>query len=202
VGRSPTGLTDGAGWSGIAGLTACAVAVGASGVTLAHYPVGRPLLTTAFALLAAASAFALDEPASVVVDVTPSAPAAQTAARAVALTVPLCGGLALVLAAAPTVPAAGMGLALAGNLLPGFGIATVARLRTGEPGVWASSAAVFVLTVPSMYGPLGRRIHMFPEAPGSNGLSSNTWWWLAGSASLLAITIAARSDRAFRPGSS
>ncbi len=32
--------------------------------------------------------------------------------------------------------------------------------------------------------------------------ASNTWWWLAGSASLLAITIAARSDRAFRPGSS
>jgi hypothetical protein len=193
-------LLRGAGWSAIAGLTACALAVGASGVALVHYAVGRPLLATAFALLAAASAFALDEPASAVVDVTPSGPAAQTAARAVALTVPLCGGLALVLAAAPTLPVAGMGLALVGNLLLGFGVASVARLRTGEPGVWASSAAVFVLIVPSMYGPLGRRVHMFPEAPGSNGLSSNTWWWLAGSASLLAITIAAHSDRTFRPG--
>ncbi len=50
----------------------------------------------------------------------PTGPAAQTAALAVALVVPLCGGIALVLAtalrsAAP--PTAGMSLALVGNVL-------------------------------------------------------------------------------------
>jgi len=191
------------GWAAIAGFTICACAVGACGVVLVHDFVGPPLLATAFVLLAAASAFALEEPASEVVDVAPAGPAAQTAARAVALTVPLCGGLTLILATAlraPTFRTPDMGLALVGNVLIGFAIASMARLRTGEPGVLASSAAAFVLIVPSVYGPLSRRIHTFPIAsPTSNGLSSNTWWWLAGAASLLAITIAVRSDRAYRP---
>lgn len=192
-----------AGWTAITGLSACACAVGACGVLLVHEFVGPPLLATALALLAAASAFALEEPASAVVDVTPTGPAAQTAARSVALAVPLFGGLTLVLAAAmraTTLPTPGMGLALVGNVLLGFAIASVARLRTGEPGVWASAAAVFVLIVPSIYGPVARWVHTFPvTSTGSGGIPSNTWWWLAGPTSLLAITIATCSDRAYHP---
>ena len=41
-------------------------------MTLAHYFVGPSLLAAAFALLAAAGAFTLDESASAVVDVTPT----------------------------------------------------------------------------------------------------------------------------------
>jgi hypothetical protein len=62
----------GAYWSAIAGLTVIACAIGAGGIALAHYFVGPPLLAAAFALLAAASAFTLDESASAVVDVTPT----------------------------------------------------------------------------------------------------------------------------------
>lgn len=51
----------GAYWSAIAGLTVIACAMGAGGIALAHYFVGPPLLATSFALLAAASAFTLDE---------------------------------------------------------------------------------------------------------------------------------------------
>ena len=45
---------------------------------------GTVLLTIAFTLLAAAAAFALDEPASQVVDVTPTGPLRCTGVRAVA----------------------------------------------------------------------------------------------------------------------
>jgi hypothetical protein len=189
-----------ANWSAIVGLTVIGGAVGACGVALAHYFVGPPLLATAFALLAAASAFTLDEPASSVVDVTPTLPAAQTAARSIALIVPLCGGFFLVLATAlhpTTVPTSGMSVALIGNVLLGFTTASVARLRTGEPGVWASAAVVFLLVVPAMYVPVSSRVHTFPSTS-SHGLSSNTWWEIATMTTLLIVAIAGRTDRAFQ----
>jgi hypothetical protein len=196
-------LLRGVDWSAIVGLTSCGCAVGACGVVLGDDALGRALLTAAFALLAAASAFTLDEAASVVVDVTPTKPAPQIATRAVALAVPLCGGLTLVVATAlhtTTVPAWGMSLALVGNLLLGFAIAGVARLRTGEPGVGASSAALFVLVVPVIYGPVARRVHTFPGSlRTSGGVSANTLWWLLGALSLAVVVLAARCDRVIRP---
>jgi hypothetical protein len=196
-------LLRGADWSPIAGLTSCGCAVGACGVVLFDDPLARALLTTAFALLAAASAFALDDAASVVVDVTPTQPASQIATRSVALAAPLCGGLTLVLAMAlhaTTVPVWGMSLALVGNLLLGFAIAGVARLRTGEPGVVASSAALFVLVVPVIFGPVARRVHTFPGSVStSGGVSANTLWWLVGAVSLVVVVLAARCDRVIHP---
>ena len=73
-----------------------------------------------FALLAAAAAFTLDEPASLVVDVTPTGPARRTQIRALALLAPLAAGALVLLAAALrglALPWTGAGLALAGNVL-------------------------------------------------------------------------------------
>ena len=190
----------GAYWSAIAGLTVIACAIGAGGIALAHYFVGPPLLAAAFALLAAASAFTLDESASAVVDVTPTGPAAQTAARAVALTAPVCGGLGLLAGVAlrPTpVPIWAVVLALIGSVLLGFAVAGVGRVQTGEPGLWASAATAFPLVLAPLYEPVSRRIHTFP-ATRSEATSSNTWWAIAATISMLLIAIAARSDRAFR----
>jgi len=187
-------------WSAVAGLTVIACAIGAGGIALAHYFVGPPLLATAFALLAAASAFTLDESASTVVDVTPTGPAAQTAARTVALTAPVCGGLGLLVGMAlrpTTVPTWGMALALIGNVLLGFAVAGVGRLQTGEPGLWASAATAFPLVLAPLYEPVSRRIHTFPSTR-SEAISSNTWWAIAATISLLIIATAARSDRVFR----
>jgi hypothetical protein len=192
-------LLRGAGWPPIAGLTACAGAVGAGGVALIDDGIGQALLATAFALLAAASAFTLEEASHSIVDVTPMPPVAQTAIRAIALAVPLGAGLALLVAmrlATTTVSVPAVGLALAGNLLLGFASAAAARLRDGEPGVRASSATLVVLILPLMYGPLARRIHTFPGAPtATGGVSPTTSWWIAGGASLIAIMIAARCNR-------
>jgi hypothetical protein len=186
-------------WPAICAATAAAAAVGACGVAFLNNSASPGLLTIAFALLAAAAAFALDEPASSVVDVTPTGPGARTAVRGLALLVPLGAGLGLVLGCALRATAlswAGIGLALAGNVLLGFAIACLARRRIGEPGVRASSAAAFVLITPSLFPPVSRRIHTFPmTGPHPGGLSSNACWWLTGGACIMAIVVSTSGRR-------
>jgi hypothetical protein len=190
----------------ICAVTAAAVALGVCGVVFLD-PARPGLLVIAFALLAAAAAFTLDEPASSVVDVTPTGPAARTALRSLALLVPLGAGLGLVLACAFRAPAlswAAIGLALAGNVLLGFAIACVAWRHTGEPGAWASSAVAFVLIMLSLVPALAARVQTFPTtAAARGGLSSNAWWGLAGGACVVAITVSvAGLTRGKHPGRS
>jgi hypothetical protein len=73
----------------------------------------------------------------------------------------------------------------------------VGRLQTGEPGLWASAATAFSLVLVPLYEPVSRRIHTFPSTR-SEAISSNTWWAIAATISLLIMGIAARTDRAFR----
>ena len=85
-------------WPAVAGLTGVAVVVGGCG---AAFPATATMLfPICFALLAAAAAFTLDEPASLVVDVTPTGPVRRTRIRAVALLAPLAAGALVMLAAA------------------------------------------------------------------------------------------------------
>ena len=141
-------------WPAVAGVSGVAVVVGGCG---AAFPAAATmLLPICFALLAAAAAFTLDEPASLVVDVTPTEPARRTQIRAVALLAllaPLAAGALVMLTAAIrglALPWAGAGLALAGNVLFGFAVACVARTRTGEPGPVAGTAVVLALMAPSL----------------------------------------------------
>ena len=149
------------------------------------------LIGICFALLAAAAAFTLDEPASLVVDVTPTGPARRTRIRATALLAPLAVGV-LVLAAAAlrgqALPWAATGLALTGNVLLGFAVACVARTRTGEPGAAASAGVVLVLMAPSLVPPVARWIRTFP-APGAGGPSSDHVWWIVLAVCVVAIAV-------------
>jgi hypothetical protein len=154
------------------------------------------LLPVCFALLAAAAAFTLDEPASLVVDVTPTGAVRRTRIRAVALLAPLTAGVLVMLAAAMrglALPWPAAGLALAGNVLLGFAAACVARTRTGEPGPAVATAVVLVLMAPALVPPVARWVRTFP-APGAGGPSSNPVWWtvLAGCAVAIAISLAGR----------
>ncbi len=176
-------------WPAVAGVTGAAVVVGGCGA--AFLAAATVLLPICFALLAAAAAFTLDEPASAVVDVTPTGPARRTRIRAVALLGPLAAG-ALVLLAADTrglaLPWAAAGLALAGNVLLGFAAACVIRTRTGEPGAAAGAAVVLVLMTPSLVPPVARWVRTFP-APGPGGPSSDPVWWTVLAVCVLAIAI-------------
>jgi hypothetical protein len=179
-------------WPAVLGVSGVAVAVGGCG---AAFPAATMLFPVCFALLAAAAAFTLDEPASAVVDVTPTGPARRTAIRALALLAPLTAGTLVLLAAAGrglALPWAAAGLALAGNVLVGFAAACVARTRTGEPGTAAGTAVVLVLMAPSLVPHLARWIRTFP-APG--GPSSDPVWEivLAGCVAAIAISASGRS---------
>ena len=176
-------------WPEVVGLTCVAVVVGGCG---AVFPAATTmLLPVCFALLAAAAAFTLDEPASLIVDVTPTGPIRRTTIRAVALLTPLAAGALVMLAAAMrglALPWAATGLALAGNILLGFAAACVARTRTGEPGAAAGTAIVLVLMTPALVPQVARWVRTFP-APGATGPSSNPMWWIVLAASVAAIAI-------------
>ena len=176
-------------WPAVAGVSGVAVVVGGCG---AAFPAAATmLLPVCFALLAGAAAFTLDEPASLIVDVTPTGPARRTQIRAVALLAPLAAGALVLLAAALrglTLPWTGAGLALAGNVLLGFAAACVVRTRTGEPGATAGTAVVLVLMAPSLVPQIARWVRTFP-APGAGGPSSDPVWWVVLAACVVAITI-------------
>jgi hypothetical protein len=182
-------------WPAVAGISGVAVVVGGCG---AAFPAAATvLLPICFVLLAAAAAFTLDEPASLVVDVTPTGPVRRTQIRAVALLVPLAAGALVLLAAAlrgQALPWASAGLALAGNVLLGFAVACVLRTRTGEPGAVAGTAVVLVLMAPSLVPQVARWVRTFP-APGADEPSSDHVWWivLAVCVAAIAISIDGRS---------
>jgi hypothetical protein len=182
-------------WPAVVGVTGVAVVVGGCG---AAFPAAATVLfPVCFALLAAAAAFTLDEPASLVVDVTPTTAARRTTIRAVALLAPLTAGALVILAAAIrglTLPWAAAGLALAGHVLLGFAAACVARTRTGEPGAAAGTAVVLVLIAPSLVPQVARWIRTFP-APGASGPSSDPVWWTVLAVCAVAIAISAGGRR-------
>jgi hypothetical protein len=188
-------------WPAVTGVSGVAVVVGGFGVA---FPAAATMLfPICFALLAAAAAFTLDEPASQVVDVTPTGPVRRTAIRAVALLAPLAAGAVLMLAGAQrglALPWAATGLALAGNVLLGFAVACVARTRTGEPGATAGAAVVLILMTPSLLPPVGRQVSTFPASGG--GLSSNTVWWtvLAVCVAAVAVSVSGRPGLRWMPG--
>jgi len=163
-------------WPAVAGLSGAAVVVGGCG---AAFPAAADtLFPVCFALLAAAAAFTLDEPASLVVDVTPTGPARRVGIRAVALLAPLAVGVLVLLAGAlrgVALPWPATCLALAGSVVLGFAAACVLRAWTGEPGPVASGAVVLLLIAPGLVPWVARWIRTFPP-PGGDGPSSNPLW--------------------------
>jgi hypothetical protein len=178
-------------WPAVAGVSGVAVVVGGCG---AAFPAAATVLfPVCFALLAGAAAFTLDEPASLVVDVTPTGPVRRTQIRAVALLAPLAAGALVLLAAAlrgQALPWAAAGLALAGNVLLGFAAACVLRTRTGEPGAVAGTVVVLVLMAPSLVPQVARWVRTFP-ASGAGGPSSDLVWWTVLAVCVVAIAVSA-----------
>jgi hypothetical protein len=176
-------------WQAVVGVSGVAVVAG--GCAAAFPAAATMLFPICFALLAAAAAFTLDEPASLVVDVTPTTPARRTGIRAVALLAPLAGGALVMLAAAVrglALPWGPTGLALVGNVLLGFAAACVVRTRTGEPGAAVGTAVVLVLMAPSLVPQVARWVRTFP-APGADGPSSDHVWWIVLTVCVVAIAI-------------
>jgi hypothetical protein len=185
-------------WLTVVGVSGVAVVVGGVG---AVFPAAATvLLPVCFALLAAAAAFTLDEPASLVVDVTPTGPVQRTRIRAVALLAPFTTGGLVLLAAdvrGLALPWGATGLALAGNILLGFTAACVIRTRTGEPGAVAGSAVLLALMAPAFVPQVARWVRTFPGT-GGGGPSSDHLWWTALAVCAVAIAVSVGGDRSLQ----
>ncbi|MFJ9541237.1 hypothetical protein ACIRPX_28765 [Streptomyces sp. NPDC101225] len=186
-------------WPTVAGLSGAAAVPG--GGAAAFPAAATVLLPVCFALLTAASAFTLDEPASPVVDVTPTGPVHRAMIRSVALLAPLTVGALVILAAAwrgAALPWAATGLALFGNVVLGFTAACVARTWSGEPGPAAGTAVALILMAPGLAPSLvpqaAHWVHTLP-APGADGPSSDTVWWTVLAACPVTLAVAAHGRR-------
>lgn len=188
-------------WRAIVGLSAVAAVVG--GAAAAVPKVSALLLPVCYALLGAAAALALDEPAALVVDVTPTSAARRAALRSLALPLPLAVGVVtgLAVVSETDLPRSATGLALIGTVMLGFSLACVARTRTGEPGAIASVAVGALVMTPALVPRLPSWLRTFPSAE-SPTQPSNTLWSIAlvVCACLIAGSLTDRSVRRGRPG--
>ena len=188
-------------WPTVAGTTGIALLVGSVALAVGA-AAARPLLMVSFALLAAASAFTLDEPADVVTDVTPTSRRAQTMARSPALVVPLVGGLVVVAATAARpsdLPTTGVLVALVGNVLLGFAVASVLRRRSGEPGLGAATVTVLFLVIGPSLPVLNRVVYTFPSPPASSSdQPSNAFWLVLGTMSVDALQLSTSRQSSIR----
>lgn len=187
-------LLRGTEWSLVFGLCSAAAVVG--GVAVAVTAVVPPLVATAFALLAGASAGVLDEAASAVVDVTPTSRRRQVAARLPALAPPLSVGLALVVGLRLRHQAeagAGLALVLAGQVLVGFATSCIGRRRSGTSAAWAVPGVALLLTLLAVLPPVARRLQVLPIGPAAPGqLPAGVLWSVTGVVSVVAVVVAAR----------
>ena len=154
--RNALVLLRGVTWTAVASITGCAVVIGGGGGALGPASTGSVALAASYALLAAAAAFTLDEPAAPVVDVTQTGRVRRTAIRGYALSVPLIAGAFLVAAVHArdgSQSAPDLVVAAVGNVLLGFAVACAARRRSDEPGMWAATAITVLLVIPPGLGP-------------------------------------------------
>jgi hypothetical protein len=182
-------------WRSVAGLTTVALLVGVCGAEIPA--AASTLLPICFALLAAAAAFTLDEPASAVVDVTPTGPIGRTGIRAIALVIPLtAGSLALLLPAArgQALPWTATCLAHVGHVLLGFSAACVARTQTGQPGATTAAVVALALILPSLAPQVLRGVRSFPT-PDAGTASSDLFWWIVLPVCMAAITVSVGGRR-------
>jgi hypothetical protein len=178
-------------WPAMSGITCTSLLAGVGALLLPRPGLGPIVLTIALTLLAAASAFALDEAAAEIVDVTSLGRPRWTAARALTLIIPCGAGLAVVLAAAGRDggwPVGGIGVAVVGNVLLGFALASVARRHVGQPGPAVASAIVLVLVSLSL-------LHSVTRYVATGGSSAVVSWAVVAAVSAVVVAIAARADR-------
>jgi hypothetical protein len=180
-------------------IGAAAVVVGGAAVAFAD--ADTVLLPVCVALLGAAAAYALDEPASAVVDVTPTSLARRAAVRALAVPPLLAAGAATVLAVlarGSDLPLVPTGLALLGNVVLGFAVACIIRARVGEPGPFASAAVALASMAPALMPRLPGWLRTFPVAD-ARAQPSNALW--SGTLAVCAVLVVfSLSDRSRHVG--
>jgi hypothetical protein len=176
-------------------LAVSAAGATAGGVALVAGP-SLVLLQVALVVLGGAAACALDEPSAAVVGACPVRRSRQVLVRALAASVPLGAGAALLGGWAARQPVERLQLLqLVGCWLLGFTLATVARSRLDEPAEVVAPGLMLALLSVMFVAPIGRQVPLFTpdEAPGRA-----THLWLVVVASCAAALLTVVRERRWR----
>lgn len=146
-------------------------------------------------LLAAATAYVLDEAASEAVAAVPTTMRARSWARlVVAAAIVGLGALALALLAVRSEDSARVGIVtqLTGLTLVALAVSAAARRRAAEPGDAVAGGLLAVVLVLAIAQPLQRWVDLFPSAAGQRWGVSLLLWGGAALVSLMVLWVATR----------
>lgn len=160
-----TGPLRGVPWPPLLSTTAAGAALLGLAATSPRGWLGLHLLGVAVALVAAAAAFALDEPAAEVVDATPYSLQRRNLTRTAVVALPV--GLSTVLLGLTWLgrsPATfwRLGLQLVGVVVVGLAVTAAARRGRPTPGDLVGSVVALAVVGLTVYDPLARWVPILP----------------------------------------
>lgn len=182
-------------WRPVTSLTATALILLVVAATWVASPIAGVALTASVPLLAAATAYLLDEAASEAVAATPTTLRARSAGRLVfAVVVWALGALGLVALAMRSGTAARVGVIaqVTGCILLAVAASAALRRRTAEPGEAVAAALVGAVLCLAVANPLARWVDLFPTEPGQRWGGSLAVW------SVIAVACVVTTVRATR----
>ena len=189
------GATTGVPWRPVALLTAGGVGLLLLGAAWGGSSVAGTAVTVGVPLLAAATAYVLDEAADEAVAAAPTSLRARSVTRLVVATVIVgLGALALGVVAlrSGTGAQAGFTVQLVGLALVAVAASAAARRRVAEPGDAVGGALLALVLTLALSHPLDRWVTLFPAEPDLRWGASLALWATVAVASVAGLWVATR----------
>ena len=173
------GAATGVPWRPVAGLTAAGTGLLAVAAIWVTSPVAGTAVTVGVPLLAAATAYVLDEAASEAVAAAPTSLRARSRCRLAAVVVILAiGAVALAALALRSGASARLGIMLwlTGCALVAVAASAILRRRVAEPGEAVAGGVIALVLALAIAHPLDRRVDLFPTDAGQRWGGSLVVW--------------------------
>lgn len=193
------GAAMGIPWRPVVTLTGAGLLLLAVAATWTTSAVAGTTLMLGVALLAAATAYVLDEAAAEAIAATPTSLRRRSLARLlVAVAVLTAGSLGVAVLALRSGVSARMGVVLwlVGCVLVTVAAAAALRRHVAEPGDAVGGGLLTVVVALAILNPLARWVDVFPSEPGQRWLGASVLWAVAGAASVVVLTRATRDPLA------
>ena len=189
------GPTTGIPWRPVATLTGAGLLLLAVPATWTTSVVAGTALVLGVAVLAAATAYVLDEAAAEVVDATPTSLRRRSLSRLLVAGVILAAGsLGVVVLALRSDENARLGVLvwLVGCVLAAVATAATLRRHVAEPGDAVGGGLLAVVIVLALLNPLARWVDVFPSGPDERWARAFVLWDAVGFVSLAVLARATR----------
>ena len=189
------GPTTGIPWRPVGTLTGAGLLLLAVASTWTTSVVAGTALVLGVAVLAAATAYVLDEAAAEVVDATPTSLRRRSLSRLLVAGVILAAGsLGVVVLALRSDENARLGVLvwLVGCVLAAVATAATLRRHVAEPGDAVGGGLLAVVIVLALLNPLARWVDVFPSGPDERWTRAFVLWDAVGFVSLAVLARATR----------